>query len=148
VDTPTGRLWYPYSEAQVQALIALLKDITRRNEINPANIIGHSDIAPNRKLDPGPLFPWKRLAQAGLGVWPDERAVALQQAAYAAQLPSASWFQAELARLGYPTPRTGEWDVATHQVLAAFQMRYRPTRFDGAPDAQSAAILQVLNQTK
>jgi N-acetylmuramoyl-L-alanine amidase len=148
IDTPTGRLWYPYSEAQVQSLIVLLKDITRRNAINPVNVIGHSDIAPMRKLDPGPLFPWKRLAEAGLGVWPDERAVARQQAAYVDQLPSASWFQAELARLGYPTPRTGEWDVTTHQVLAAFQMRYRPARFDGEPDAQSAAILTVLNQTK
>ncbi|AOE63122.1 N-acetylmuramoyl-L-alanine amidase [Pseudomonas corrugata] len=148
LDTPTGRLWYPYSEAQVQSLIALLKDITRRNAINPINIIGHSDIAPLRKLDPGPLFPWKRLAEAGLGVWPDEQAVARQQASFVAQLPSATWFQTELARLGYPTPRTGDWDVATRHVLAAFQMRYRPTRFDGMPDAQSAAILQVLNGTK
>lgn len=148
VDTPTGRLWYPYSEAQVQALIVLLKDITQRNAISPRNIIGHSDIAPLRKLDPGPLFPWKRLAEAGLGFWPDEQAVARQQAVFATQLPSAIWFQAELARLGYPTPQTGEWDVATRHVLAAFQMHYRPTRFDGTPDAQSAAILQVLNQTK
>lgn len=148
VDTPTGRLWYPYSEAQVQALTVLLKDIIQRNGINPRSIIGHSDIAPLRKLDPGPLFPWKRLAQAGLGVWPDEQAVARQQLFFATQLPPASWFQAELARLGYPTPQTGEWDVATHHVLAAFQMHYRPTRFDGTPDAQSAAILQVLNQTK
>ncbi|MCG6575586.1 N-acetylmuramoyl-L-alanine amidase [Pseudomonas sp. AF32] len=148
VDTPTGRLWYPYSEAQIQSLIVLLKDITRRNAINPSNIIGHSDIAPLRKLDPGPLFPWKRLAQAGLGIWPDEQAVARQQALFAAQLPGASWFQMELARLGYPTPQTGEWDVATRRVLAAFQMRYRPARFDGTPDAQSAAILQVLTQTK
>ena len=148
VDGPAGRLWYPYSEAQVQSLIALLKDITRRNAINPINIIGHSDIAPLRKLDPGPLFPWKRLAEAGLGVWPDEQAVARQQALFLTQLPSATWFQTELARLGYPTPRTGEWDVATRHVLAAFQMRYRPARFDGTPDAQSAAILQVLNQTK
>lgn len=148
IDTPTGRLWYPYSEAQVQALTVLLKDILKRNGLNPRSIIGHSDIAPLRKLDPGPLFPWKRLAQAGLGIWPDEQAVARQQVLFAAQLPSASWFQAELARLGYPTPQTGEWDVATQQVLAAFQMHYRPTRFDGTPDAQSAAILQVLNQTK
>lgn len=148
VDTPTGRLWYPYSEAQVQSLIVLLKDIIQRNGINPRSIIGHSDIAPLRKLDPGPLFPWKRLAQAGLGVWPDEQAVARQQAIFASQLPPASWFQAELVRLGYPTPQTGEWDVATRHVLAAFQMHYRPARFDGTPDAQSAAILQVLNQTK
>lgn len=66
-DTPTGRVWYPYSEAQVQSLVVLLKDISKRNGIEPRNIIGHSDIAPLRKLDPGPLFPWKRLADEGLG---------------------------------------------------------------------------------
>jgi len=147
-DTPTGRLWYSYSEAQTQALIVLLKDICQRNGINPRNIIGHSDIAPLRKLDPGPLFPWKRLADAGLGVWPNAQTVARYQARFAAQPPSISWFQNELARLGYSTPQTGELDVATRHVLAAFQMRYRPSRFDGNPDAESAAILQTLNQTK
>jgi N-acetylmuramoyl-L-alanine amidase len=75
-DTPTGRVWYPYSEAQVQSLVTLLKDISQRNRINPRFIIGHSDIAPGRKLDPGPLFPWKRLADEGLGIWPEAQAVA------------------------------------------------------------------------
>ncbi|MGY4814402.1 N-acetylmuramoyl-L-alanine amidase [Pseudomonas chlororaphis subsp. piscium] len=147
-DLPTGRVWYPYSEAQVQSLIVLLKDISKRNNIAPQHIIGHSDIAPLRKLDPGPLFPWKRLAEAGLGRWPNAQAVARQQAFFAAQLPSIAWFQQGLARLGYETPQTGELDVATRHVLAAFQMHYRPSRFDGQPDAESAAILQVLNQTK
>jgi N-acetylmuramoyl-L-alanine amidase len=144
-DTPTGKLWYPYSEAQVQALIVLLKDIVQRNHIEPRHIIGHSDIAPLRKLDPGPLFPWKRLAQAGLGVWPDEQRVAQRQSQMMGVVPSASWFQQQLALLGYPTPQTGELDVATRHVLAAFQMHYRPQKFDGEPDLQSAAILQVLN---
>lgn len=144
-DTPTGRVWYPYSEAQVQSLVTLLKDISQRNRINPKFIIGHSDIAPGRKLDPGPLFPWKRLADEGLGIWPEAQAVARYQAQYAAQLPSITWFQEELARLGYSTPQTGELDVATRRVLAAFQMRFRPALFDGTPDAQSAAILRVLN---
>ncbi|WP_460151716.1 N-acetylmuramoyl-L-alanine amidase [Pseudomonas sp. S2_B07] len=147
-DTPTGRLWYPYSEDQINSLIVLLKDISKRYNINPHAIIGHSDIAPLRKLDPGPLFPWKRLAAEGLGVWPNEQAVARQQAQFAIQLPSISWFQGQLARLGYATPQTGELDVATRHVLAAFQMHFRPSRFDGTPDAESAAILQVLNQTK
>jgi N-acetylmuramoyl-L-alanine amidase len=147
-DTPTGRLWYPYSEAQVQSLIFLLKDISKRYNIDPGAIIGHSDIAPLRKLDPGPLFPWKRLAAEGLGIWPDEQAVARQQARYTVELPSISWFQSQLAHLGYATPQTGELDVATRHVLAAFQMHFRPTRFDGTPDAQTAALLQVLNQTK
>ncbi|CAI8946244.1 N-acetylmuramoyl-L-alanine amidase AmiD [Pseudomonas sp. IT-P253] len=147
-ETPTGRLWYPYSEAQVQSLIVLLKDITKRYAISPINIIGHSDIAPLRKLDPGPLFPWKRLAAEGVGIWPNEQVVARQQALFEAQLPSIGWFQTQLAQLGYTTPQTGELDVATRHVLAAFQMHFRPSRFDGTPDAQSAAILQVLNQTK
>jgi N-acetylmuramoyl-L-alanine amidase len=148
-DTPTGRLWYPYSEAQIQGLIALLKDISKRNGISPRHIIGHSDIAPLRKLDPGPLFPWKRLADAGLGLWPNEQAVARQQALLnSGELPSISWFQGQLAHLGYDTPQTGELDVATRHVLAAFQMHYRPSRFDGTPDAQTAALLLVLNQTK
>ena len=147
-DTPTGRLWYPYSEDQVQSLIVLLKDISKRYAINPRNIIGHSDIAPMRKLDPGPLFPWKRLAAEGLGIWPNEQAVTRQQAQFAVQLPTIGWFQAQLARAGYPTPQTGELDVATRHVIAAFQLHFRPTRFDGTPDAQTAALLQVLNQTK
>ncbi|RMU76498.1 N-acetylmuramoyl-L-alanine amidase [Pseudomonas syringae pv. aptata] len=143
-ETPTGRLWYPYTEAQTQSIIVLLKDIVKRNRIDPKHIIGHSDIAPLRKQDPGPLFPWKRLAAEGLGNWPDERQVAQRQALLAVNLPSITWFQQQLARLGYSTPQTGELDVATRQVLAAFQMHYRPARFDGEPDAQSAAILQVL----
>ncbi|WP_226500698.1 N-acetylmuramoyl-L-alanine amidase [Pseudomonas sp. MWU16-30322] len=147
-DTPTGRRWFPYSEAQIQSLIVLLKDISQRQGISPRHIIGHSDIAPLRKLDPGPLFPWKRLAAEGLGVWPNEQAVARQQAQFSAELPSISWFQEQLARVGYDTPQTGELDVATRHVLAAFQMHFRPSRFDGMPDAQTAALLLVLNQTK
>ena len=146
-DTPTGRLWYPYSEAQVKSLVVLLKDISKRNGIDPKNIIGHSDIAPLRKLDPGPLFPWKRLADEGLGVWPDAQAVARFQMQYAAELPSITWFQEELARLGYTTTQTGDLDVATHPVIAAFQMHFRPSLFDGTPDAESAAILRALNRT-
>ena len=144
-DTPTGRLWYPYSEAQIQALIVLLKDIVKRNHIEPRHVIGHSDIAPLRKLDPGPMFPWKRLAQEGLGIWPDEQQVAQRQAQLMGVVPNIVWFQQQLALLGYPTPQTGELDIATRHTLAAFQMHYRPQKFDGEPDLQSAAMLQVLN---
>ena len=129
-------------------MIALLKDISTRYKIDPHNIIGHSDIAPLRKLDPGPLFPWQRLAEAGFGLWPNAQAVEREQALFAGATPSATWFQQQLAQLGYETPQTGEWDVATRHVLAAFQMHYRPSRFDGAPDAESAAILKVLNTQK
>ncbi|MCU1724727.1 N-acetylmuramoyl-L-alanine amidase [Pseudomonas sp. 5P_5.1_Bac1] len=147
-DTPTGRVWHPYSEAQIQSLIVLLKDIVQRNNIQPRHIIGHSDIAPLRKLDPGPLFPWKRLADAGLGIWPDARAVAQVQARFAVNPPSVTWYQQQLARFGYAIEQSGELDVATRHVLAAFQMRFRAQRFDGQPDAQTAAILQVLNNAR
>ncbi|MFJ4375714.1 N-acetylmuramoyl-L-alanine amidase [Pseudomonas japonica] len=147
-DTPTGRVWHPYSEAQVQSLILLLKDIAQRNAIQPRHIIGHSDIAPLRKLDPGPMFPWKRLADEGLGIWPDARAVAQQQARFAVNPPSITWYQQQLARFGYAIEQTGVYDVATRHVIAAFQMRFRPQRFDGQPDAQTAAMLQVLNNAR
>ena len=94
------------------------------------------------------MFPWKRLADGVFGIWPNAQAVAREQALYASNLPSITWFQQQLALLGYETPQTGELDVATRHVLAAFQMHFRPSRFDGTPDAESAAILKVLNSQK
>ncbi len=139
------RLWYPYSQAQIDALVVLLKDIMARHGLKPGAIIGHSDIAPQRKVDPGPLFPWKRLAEEGLVPWPDAGAVAAAQAHYAAAgLPAIGWFQEALAAQGYRVPRHGYLDDETRNVIAAFQMKYRPTRFDGEPDAETAAMLQVL----
>src|SRR5690625_4279052 len=67
----SGTTWAPYSEAQIEPLITLLHDIMQRHEIAPHNLVGHSDIAPQRKVDPCPLFPWKRLADEGLGRWYD-----------------------------------------------------------------------------
>src|SRR5690606_2055392 len=103
----------------------LLKDLVKRHDLPIDSIIGHSDIAPQRKVDPGPLFPWKRLADAGLIRWPDAPAVAREQAKFAQSLPTPQWFQEQLARLGYPVERSGVLDEATRKVLAAFQMKYR-----------------------
>jgi N-acetylmuramoyl-L-alanine amidase len=64
----------PFPDAQIDSLIVLLRDLTQRLRIPPTQIIGHSDLAPTRKVDPGPLFPWKRLAEAGFGLWPTEGA--------------------------------------------------------------------------
>lgn len=143
---PNGRYWQPYAPAQIDALIPLLKDIVQRHQLPLGSIIGHSDIAPQRKVDPGPLFPWKRLADAGLVPWPDAAAVARQQALFSASLPSVAWFQAQLARQGYEVAEHGELDTATRNVLAAFQMKYRQANYDGEPDAETAALLLVLNQ--
>ncbi|SEQ28720.1 N-acetylmuramoyl-L-alanine amidase [Azotobacter beijerinckii] len=147
LDTPNGRLWYPYPPEQIDALIVLLKEIVKRHGLGPQAIIGHSDIAPQRKVDPGPQFPWKRLAEAGLVVWPDARRVAELQARYAAHLPGIAWFQEQLIRNGYALERHGVLDDKTRRVIAAFQMKYRPVRFDGEPDAETAALLATLNGT-
>lgn len=144
VDTPQGRLYTPFTAAQIDTLIPLLQDLIQRHHVAPENILGHSDIAPQRKQDPGPLFPWARLAAAGLIVWPDAARVAAAEPLYTAQLPDVAWFQQKLAVHGYAVPQTGVLDEPTRTVLAAFQMKYRPARFDGMPDAQSAAILDVL----
>lgn len=142
---PRGNAWQPYAPAQIDALILLLKDIVRRHQLPLGSIIGHSDIAPQRKIDPGPLFPWKRLADAGLLPWPDAAEVARQQTLFQASLPSVAWFQAQLARQGYAVPSHGELDKATRNVIAAFHMKYRQERYDGEPDSETAALLLVLN---
>ncbi len=141
----SGQVWAPYSHAQINTLVALMRDIVQRHQIKPHNIVGHSDIAPQRKVDPGPLFPWAQLAQAGLGRWYDvSLADAYMQTFQREGLPDILWFQQQLKRLGYQTPTDGMLDKATRNVLAAFQMHYRPQRYDGHPDAQTAAILKAL----
>lgn len=135
------RIWAPYSDAQIDNLIRLLKDIVKRHDIKPENLIGHSDIAPQRKVDPGPAFPWQRLAAAGLIRWPAPGDIARRLAELDGQLPDARWFQQQLARHGYSVPLQGKLDQATRNVIAAFQMKYRPARYDGHPDLETAALL-------
>jgi N-acetylmuramoyl-L-alanine amidase len=134
----------PYPQAQIDAVVALVRDIQRRHAIKPHRILGHNDIAPQRKTDPGPKFPWRRLADEGLIPWPDEAAVAAARPAHEAMLPPIAWFQDQLATIGYPVPRHGELDTETRRVLMAFQMKYRPAEWRGAPDAETAALLEVV----
>jgi N-acetylmuramoyl-L-alanine amidase len=134
----------PYPPEQIELLVALVKDIVARHQILPERVLGHSDIAPQRKIDPGAAFPWKRLADAGLVAWPDAAQVAALLPAHRAQLPDVAWFQQGLATLGFRVPQHGQLDAETRRVLAAFQMKYRPSRHDGTPDAETAALLQAL----
>ncbi len=137
--------WDPYSDAQIETLRLLLQDIVRRHGIAPRNIVGHSDVAPQRKTDPGPLFPWKKLADAGLGRWYDEALATQYQAEFERDgLPDAAWIQEQLARVGYDTPQSAALDAATKNVIAAFQMHYRPRLYNGQPDAETLAILKSL----
>jgi len=140
-----GDGWAPYPPRQIQVLAILLKDIIARHQIKPFNVVGHSDIAPQRKTDPGPLFPWKALAEQGIGRWYDENLARRFLAEFAAQgLPDMVWVQKELRRVGYAAPETGMLDKATRNVLTAFQMHYRPRSYDGNPDAETLAILKAL----
>lgn len=141
----SGTSWAPYSSVQIKTLIALLHDISRRHQVKPNNIVGHSDIAPQRKVDPGPRFPWKQLADAGLGRWYDQTTVNdTMQELQRTGLPNILSIQNELERLGYATPKNGLLDKPTKNVIAAFQMHYRPSRYDGLPDAETIAILKAL----
>jgi N-acetylmuramoyl-L-alanine amidase len=143
-EGPDGRIWHPFPQAQVDRLIVLLKEIMARHHIPPENVLGHADVAPQRKQDPGPMFPWLQLAQQGLVQWPDGAKVAAARPLYEQQLPDVAWFQQRLSTFGYAVPQNGELDAATRSVITAFQMRYRPAIIDGAPDAETAALLDAL----
>jgi N-acetylmuramoyl-L-alanine amidase len=143
-DGPNGRVWYPFPQTQIDELIALARQIIKRHNIAPENVLGHSDIAPQRKQDPGALFPWRQLAAAGLVAWPDPALAAEARLRFEQQLPDVAWFQQQLAAVGYATPQTGTLDLPTRTVIGAFQMKYRPANIDGAPDAETAALLEAL----
>ena len=144
--TADGIKWFDYPDKQMDAVIALVKDIVKRHQIRADRILGHSDIAPGRKVDPGPRFPWKRLADEGLIPWPDAAFVAATRPGYERQLPDIAWFQKQLALYGYGAPQTGVMDKGTRDVLEAFQLRFRQSKFDGQPDAETAAILDALTR--
>ena len=140
------RIYQPFPQAQIDALVPLVKDIVQRHAIRPERILGHGEVTPSYKEDPGPTFPWKLFADLGITPpWPDAARVAAQRALYDTQLPDAAWFQAALQQWGYVVERTGVWDEQSRRVLMNFQMRYRPAQYSGQPDAESAALLQVLN---
>ena len=126
---------HDYPEAQIAALIALCRDIISRHPaIVPRNVVGHSDIAPKRKVDPGLRFPWATLAASGVGLWPR-----------AGAKPIDGEMQAALQRFGYP-PAT---EVTTADVVASFQRRFRPSRSDGIADPETRALLaDLLDQVK
>jgi N-acetylmuramoyl-L-alanine amidase len=136
----------PFPDAQIEEVVALSTEIVRRHGIRPERIVGHGEIQPRSKQDPGPLFPWKRLHEAGLIAWPDEAFVAARKAEYEQQLPPLPWFQDRLARHGFAAATTadGPLDAYTRDCLAAFQMRYRPSKYDGEMDAETAALLHAV----
>jgi N-acetylmuramoyl-L-alanine amidase len=134
----------PFPEAQVVSVLALLDEIRGRWTIEDSHIVGHSDIAPERKQDPGELFPWKRLAEAGHGFWAEVPAAPGEALAEGATGPGVFALQAGLTRLGYDCAPSGEYEPRTTAIVQAFQRHWRPAQVDGIADGGTRARLIAL----
>ncbi|HXL99079.1 MAG TPA: N-acetylmuramoyl-L-alanine amidase [Rhizomicrobium sp.] len=117
--------YVPFAEAQIAALIDLVHGILARHPIPARRVVAHSDVAPARKEDPGELFPWRELAEYGIGLWPTHAA------------PEQP-FEAALARFGYGLPPQA--DVPRDAVIRAFQRHFRPSCIDGIADDECARL--------
>lgn len=153
-DAKGFRTFPPFDNEQVKKVAALVKDLANRYSIPPTNILAHSDIAPTRKQDPGPQFPWKRLYdEYQIGMWYDEStkkgfADQLDADLFAMQMTTPQFifkYQTALKTLGYGLEPSGTYDDATKKTIEAFQFHFRPEKYDGLMDAESWAILQALN---
>ncbi len=141
----------PFPEEQMAAVERLAREILDRQAIPPERVLGHSDVAPARKCDPGELFDWARLARAGVGLWPpDFDTVEGPAGARARRLdpeatdPLIGEVQGGLARFGYEIQVTGRLDEPARRVVAAFQRHFRPSRVDGLIDSETARRLEAL----
>jgi N-acetylmuramoyl-L-alanine amidase len=118
-----------FPEAQMEAVEELLAQIVARHRISPARVVGHSDIAPTRKQDPGELLDWKRLADKGLSIWPAEPGNTIEMA-------DARRY---LSNIGYDP------DAPLADVVTAFQRRFVPAGVSGALDYKTRAIITAVH---
>jgi len=140
-------MFYPYNNAQVFKIGMLLKELTAKYKINPKYILGHSDIAPTRKFDPGPKFPWKHLYEHyGVGAWFDKKDFNDFYSRGLFNSYSAKDLKDELRKYGYDINCTDNWDLQSKKVVSAFQMRFRPRKVDGVFDLETFAIIKALNK--
>lgn len=150
IHNPGHDYGYPdFPDAQMAAVVALAADVVTRWGIRPERVLAHSDIAPARKPDPGEKFDWHRLWLSGVGRWVppvavDERDPGLPPGACHDDIALA---QALLRTYGYGIDETGELDLATQQVLIAFQRHFRPARVDGRLDRSTLMTLEQLVAT-
>ena len=119
----------PFPPAQVEAVMAVSRDIIARHAVPACNVVGHSDVAPDRKQDPGELFPWRALASGGIGFWPDDAGLDVVDAAPADAPPGG----APRRRIGYQVD-AGSPAATLASVITAFQRHWRPARVDGIAD--------------
>lgn len=126
-----------FPEPQMQVLEALCLDILARHPIPARRVLGHSDVSPARKEDPGELFDWPRLTRAGIGVWPEIRPMP-----DSFEAGSISDIQDDFSRLGYAIRTSGLMDAETRSVLLAFQRHWLPGHMTGARDPITSWRLQ------
>ncbi len=131
-----------FPDAQIDALILLLKEILPRwPGLSPARVVAHSDIAPERKLDPGEKFPWIRLAEAGVSIWPKRMSMSFPPGE-----DRVGRVQGELALIGYGVEKSGAMDAPTRAALVAFQRRFRPQKIDGLIDQETQELLAAVSR--
>ncbi|GGA23241.1 N-acetylmuramoyl-L-alanine amidase [Dyella nitratireducens] len=137
-------VFLPYHAKQIKAVEQLALNILQRYpDISPTHVIGHSDIAPGRKSDPGPLFPWKALHQAGVGAWYEETTHVKYLRAYAQKMPADDEVFNMLSKYGYDI-RNATNPAGKRALIRAFQLHFRPARHDGELDVETVAILSAL----
>jgi N-acetylmuramoyl-L-alanine amidase len=135
-----------YPEGQVQSVMALVKAIMTRHGLDRQHVIGHSDLAPSRKPDPGEKFPWQRLADAGLSIWPkpgpedgNQTVVFDTLGALDARLVA---MQGSLSEIGYGVTNNGTYDATLKDIIRAFQRRFRQSKADGIIDVETLALIE------
>ena len=133
-----------FPAAQIAAVIELVADIRTRWSIEDSRILGHSDVAPGRKIDPGELFPWKQLAQAGHGLWVEPDAAPGLPLSEGEEGAGVFALQAGFTRLGYDCAPSGKYDAQTTSVVQAFQRHWRQEQVDGVADGMTRARLIAL----
>ncbi len=147
IDQEPARIcFYPdFAEPQLQILLDLLKGIMERHtEVKPTHIIGHSDIAPQRKIDPGPRFPWQRLYRLGYGAWYDDDTVVKYWEQFRKEMPPVLTLQTALNTYGYGIELSGEHDKQSRNVVRAFQMHFLPWQVSQEFTAETVAVLYAL----
>jgi N-acetylmuramoyl-L-alanine amidase len=149
IHNPGHDFGYPdFPRRQIAAVIALCRAITLRRGIAANRVLAHSDVAPDRKQDPGEKFPWQRLHESGIGHWVAPAPLAEGPSFQAGDSGEAvSKVQMALARYGYGLPTSGEYDERTRSVVTAFQRHFRPARVDGVLDSSTLLTLRALLET-
>ena len=146
IANPGHSYGYPdFLESQITAVTALCRDIVKRHRIRAARVLAHSDVAPQRKLDPGEKFPWARLHHAGVGAWVTPSPIRPgPQLARGDSGPDVAELQAALRRFGYGIEATGVYDDLTEAVVTAFQRHFRVECIDGRADQSTIETLRAL----